>query len=254
MDEYLTILTHDLHKIKTKNYSKHSDSLPDKMMKIADSVASMISRNMGEFENKTHTPYRRTILSFKSNSIDRISKIQLTNVLTNLFSEKDPIKLHEKILDSNELNSFNEAQNHPFTSLKYHLLLTCALYYNLKRGHKWYQLHLHENPQKCNQFQIIYKDLDSCREWVLLPSSGLSRVQAKFHDTWDRRLETIIEDESIDNLLSRTASWSMALAIMEEVNQRRISLNKRQSNQSTINIRTMNLRRAGSRARDDHQG
>ena len=251
MNEILTILKHDLHKIKTSNYTKHSDSLPDKLMKKADSIASMISRNWMKFENKTHSPYRRQFFSFKSRQIDKISKIQLTQELTTLFSETDPFKLHSNILNSTILNKYNEAQDHPFTSLKYHLLLTCALYYNFKLGLEWYQLYLHENPKNRCEFQVIFKD--TSREWTILPS-GMSRVQAKFHDTWDRRLVTSIEDESLSNLLSRVGSWSAALAIMEEYDQRRISLLKTQLTHKNINVRKTNLRRAGLQARDDHQG
>jgi len=252
MEGIITILKHDLHKIKTKNYASHEDSLPDELMKQADSISSRISRNWMKFLNKKHSPHRRKYFSFKSNKINRINKITLQQEITKLFTETDPIKLHFNILESSALNMFSEAQDHPFTSLKYNLLLTCAFYYNLTRGFTWHQLYLHENPKKRSQFQVIYKDTN--REWALVPDSGLSRVNLKFHDTWDRRLTTSIEDETLSNLLSRIASWSAALAIMEEYDQQRIELKKYLRNEINQSNRKMNERRAGSRARNDHQG
>ena len=247
----MTVLKHDLHKLKTAQYTSHSESLTDKLMKQADKVASMMSRNWMQFENKSHSPYRRCFISFRKKTMDRISKIQLTQELTTLFSETDPLKLHASILQSTTLNMYNESQDHPFTSIKYHLLLTCAIYYNLTLGYEWYQLYLHENPQNRSQFQVIYKD--ASREWTILPS-GMSRVQTKFHDTWDQRMIEVIDDEALDNLLSRVGSWSAALAIMEEYYQRSIKLNIHQQDPEDFKEKKMKQRRVGISAHNDHQG
>ena len=101
--------------------------------------------------------------------------------------------------------------------MKFHILLSCAIYHNLRNGIPWSKLYLAENAEKRSEFQVIYKD--ASREWALVPESGLSRVHLKFHETWDRRLKQSIggKNQVLNNLLSRIGSWSAALALMEEI-------------------------------------
>ena len=73
-----------------------------------------------------------------------------------------------------------------------------------------------ENPEKRSEFQIIYRD--DCREWALIPDSGMSRVRPKFYETWERRTEPSLggENRILSSLLLHIGSWSAALAIIEE--------------------------------------
>ena len=113
------------------------------------------------------------------------------------------------------MNRMTSVASSPFSSLKYHILLACAIYYNLKNGINWHELYLAENVKNRSEFQVIYKD--ARREWALVPESGMSRVRLKFSETWDRRLENSIggEDLDLEAFLSRLSSWSAALAAME---------------------------------------
>ena len=69
-----------------------------------------------------------------------------------MFNETDPYKLHLLILSSDLLNKFSEVRVFPYTSFKYHLLLTCSLYWNLKNNNSWKQLYLTENQEVDSQF------------------------------------------------------------------------------------------------------
>ncbi|MHC1591572.1 MAG: hypothetical protein ACXQS8_05760, partial [Candidatus Helarchaeales archaeon] len=108
----------------------------------------------------------------------------------------------------------------PFTSLKYHVLLATAIYFNLKNGFKWHQLYLAENKEPQSEFQVIYRD--QCREWAVLPHAGMSRVHPQFHQTWKRRTIKSIGGESqlLESILSRIGSWSAALATIEDASRK----------------------------------
>ncbi len=132
-----------------------------------------------------------------------------------IFVEKDPSRLHSLILNSKILNKFAESRLHPHTSYKYHLLLTCAIYWNFKNASKWKQLYLCENGKMQSQFQVIYKDED--RVWALTPEAGMSRVSPEFCKAWVRRTQLSLGgDDTLDGLLSTIKSWSAALATIED--------------------------------------
>ena len=136
-----------------------------------------------------------------------------------LFQESDPLKLHTAILNSKLLNLYAEARRFPYTSLKYHILLTCALYYNFKSGFKLKDLYLCENHPNESLFQVIYRD--ATRKWAILPNcqaKGLSKLYPKFYTTWDRRKDQSIggEHQIFAELLSTIGSWTAALATLEE--------------------------------------
>jgi hypothetical protein len=213
----LQVLKHDLHKVRTPDYTSHKDALPDPLQKEADKVASRLSRNWEkrEFEVKS---FRWSLIKPNLGTTGRDRARDLRQEVTDLFKETDPVTLHEKILQSEVLNHYVEAREFPFTSLKYHLVLAGALYYNLKKGGKWHRLYLCENAPVESEFQVIYKD--DRREWSLQVNSGfgLARVRLKFYETWDTRIESSIGgvNRVFDQLLSRIGSWSAALATIDD--------------------------------------
>ena len=217
MNEFLVILRHDLHKLQIQGALPHSKALIGDM-KIIDGVASRFSRNgdKKEFNNDNNLYLRDSyILKYNKNEIrNQINKKR--NEISKLFQISDPIKLHSQILESKILNRFSEARQFPYSSYKYHLLLTCALYCNAKNGHSWKKLYLAENKEFDSPFQIILKVKD--REWALLPAGGMSRVSPIFSTTWVRRTELSLGgvDRFLDGLLSQINSWSAALGTIED--------------------------------------
>ncbi|MHA1381669.1 MAG: hypothetical protein ACTSRG_25145 [Candidatus Helarchaeota archaeon] len=220
MQELLVILRHDLHKLKIKGYKLHNEALINKDMIMADCVSSWFSR-----PNSCKDFDKNNKLFLRKSYFLRYDKIQLENninqtkdELFKLFNEKTPEKLHKKVLKSKILNFFCEARSFPYTSYKYHLLLTGSIYWNLLHNYRWQDLYLCENEKVESQFQIIYKDSD--REWALSPTKGMSRVSPKFSITWNRRIKQSIggENRPLDGLLSQIQSWSTALATIEDWN------------------------------------
>ncbi|MFX0133511.1 MAG: hypothetical protein ACFFDN_07705 [Candidatus Hodarchaeota archaeon] len=217
MKEMLKILKHDLHKLKIRNFKPHKEALTEFEMKKADGVASWFSRNgkKQDFDMNNRLYVRDSYVVKINKNIIKNEIQKKREKIHEIFRETDPLKLHSLILKSKLLNKFAEAQIYPYSSFKYHLLLTCAFYWNLKNKNEWQKLYLCENAKPESIFQIIYKDED--REWALLPNGGMSRVFPEFSKTWVRRMQISIGGDIIlDGLLSQIKSWSAALATIED--------------------------------------
>ena len=135
MDEengILSVLRHDMHKIRIVGAPSHKDSSIDSYSKEADAVAAYISRNFLKepFEND---PYRKSLVFQTRNLLNPRTLVNQHRLeAAQLFGEMSPFQLHNAILHSQLLNLFSEARDCLYTSLKYHILLTCSLYYNFK--------------------------------------------------------------------------------------------------------------------------
>ncbi|MHA1650408.1 MAG: hypothetical protein ACTSYB_09445 [Candidatus Helarchaeota archaeon] len=217
--EMLAILRHDLHKIRTKGALKHKAALQDELARRADGTAAWMSRNFLREKFRRHL-YRTSLIFPMRNLTNSRTLANLHRVeAASLFQETDPFKLHAAILRSKLLNLYAEARRFPYTSLKYHILLTCALYYNFKSGFGLKDLYLCENHPSESPFQVIYRDAKM--EWALLPqcqSEGLSKLYPKFYMTWERRKYQSIggEHQTFAELLCTIGSWTVALATLEE--------------------------------------
>jgi hypothetical protein len=218
LKEILSILRHDLHKLKIRGFKPHVEALLEPAMKQADGIASWFSRNGGKEEfdvnDRLHVRCSYLLKVEKKRIENQINKKK--EELFEIFKEKDPFVLHSRILKSKLLNKFSEARQYPYTSFKYHLLLTFAIYFNSLHAVDWNKSCLCENGKVESPFQVIYKDEN--REWALLPREGMSRVFPEFSKTWVRRIKPSIggEDHVLDGLLSQIGSWSAALATIED--------------------------------------
>jgi hypothetical protein len=217
--EFLKVLQHDLHKIRVLGALPHQLAMPDRKAHTADALAAWLSRNFLR-ESFEKTLYRKSLI-FPLRNFQNPRNIvnQHRMELTDLFSETDAFRLHDSILQSKLINLFSEARSYPYSSLKYHILLTCAFYYNLKQDYKWKNLYLCENLTPESPFQIIYQDSE--RLWAILPGkqhNGLSRIWSYFHLSWDyRKRDSLGGDYRIlSGVLSFIGSWSAALANIED--------------------------------------
>ncbi|MHA1651755.1 MAG: hypothetical protein ACTSYB_16300 [Candidatus Helarchaeota archaeon] len=217
--EILAILRHDLHKIRITGALKHRAALQDELARRADGTAAWMSRNFLR-ENFRKQLYRNSLIFPMRNVTNTRTLANLHRVeAASLFQETDPLKLHAAILRSKLLNLYAEARRFPYTSLKYHILLTCALYYNFRSGFGLKDLYLCENQSTESPFQVIYRDLT--REWALLPhcpSKGLSKLYPNFYTIWERRKYQSVggEHQTFAELLCTIGSWTVALATLEE--------------------------------------
>ena len=217
--EFLQVLRHDLHKIEAPGALAHGAAIPDDAAREVDGVAAWLSRNFlrEPFMDKL---YRKSLI-FPMRNLENPRALinQHKAEVAELFEESDAVQLHEFVLTSKLLNFFSEAGHYPYTSLKYHILLTCALYFNLTQNYKLNELYLCENSPVTSPFQVIY--IDGARTWAILPKrreDGLTRVQARFCTSWDRRRELIFGGDYriLGGFLSSIGSWSTALAVIED--------------------------------------
>jgi len=216
--EILQVLRHDLHKVRIIGALTHSVALPSELAKKADGIAAWLGRNF--LREPFETTYYRKSLVFRNLNLYNLRTLANQNrlELSDLFSESDDIKLHQAILNSKLLNLYSEARSFPYSSLKYHILLTCALFYNLCNGFELNDLYLCENCPPKSPFQIIYHD--SIRVWALVPQKegALSKFSPKFYTLWERRQKLSIggDYQILDALLSLIGSWTVALALIED--------------------------------------
>jgi len=217
-DEFLQVLRHDLHKVRIAGALAHKVALPSELAHKADGIAAWSSRNF--LKEPFETTYYRKSLVFRTLNLynPRTLVNQHRLELSNLFTENDARNLHQAILNSKLLNLFSEARKFPYSSLKYHILLTCALYYNFCKGFEPSDLYLCENLPSESPFQIIYHD--SAHDWALLPQKqdALSKFSPKFYISWERRQKLSIggDCQVLDALLSGIGSWTVVLAFLED--------------------------------------
>jgi hypothetical protein len=218
-EEIFEVLRHDLHKVHIIGAAPNKLAMSNELGSQADGIAAWMGRNFLKepFENSS---YRKSL-------IFRLENMQPSRILVNqhrrevdsLFKTEDPFKLHEAILTSKLLNGYSEARQYPYSSLKYHLLLASALFYNLKQGTQMKELYLCENLTYESPFQVIYRDSE--REWTLLPHQsldGLSKLYPRFSLTWVRRRKLSIggDHQILNGLLTTIGSWTVALALLED--------------------------------------
>ncbi len=216
------ILSHDLHKLRIEGALAHKSAMPNSLAQRADAVAAWLGRGSEHYfhEQFEVSNYRKSLIfPLRNPQVSRRMIGQHRAEIKDLFKESDPYHLHEEILVSKLLNFYKEAREYPYGSLKYHILLTCAIYYNFYNNYKLKDLYLCENvPVDC-PFQIIYRDAQ--REWSLIPhrkTRGMSRVWDKFHKTWMCRRKICIggEHRVLDGLLSCIGSWTVALTTIDD--------------------------------------
>lgn len=218
-EEFIKVLRHDLHKIQITGALPHKIAMPNKQAREADAFAAWLGRRFlpNRFEKSL---YRQSLIFPLRNyqnprTLENLHKSEVED----LFNQLDPMKLHASILQSKLLNLYCEARNYPYSSLKYHILLTCALFYNLKNSFHLNQLYLCEDLSVDSPFQVIYQDEE--RIWSIMPghkADGLSRIWPKFHHTWDYRVKLSIggDHRILAGILSSIGSWTTALATMED--------------------------------------
>ncbi len=217
--DFLRVLQHDLHKVRIPGALPHKVAMPNKLAREADALAAWMGRNFLR-ESFERSFYRKSLIfTVRNFQNPRTLVNQQKAEVFDLFKGSEAVPLHAAILTSKLLNYYNEARFYPYSSLKYHILLTCALYYNFKRGYELRNLYLCENVSEDSPFQVIYRD--QRRRWSLLPlqkRNGLSRLWPKFYRSWDYRKKMSLGGDYrvLGGLFSSISSWSVALASLED--------------------------------------
>ena len=220
-EEIRKAILHDSHKVfKTKHGTKHLFISDIKLNTSADKDAGKLSRPFiatkrgemsGEYLNKSFV--------FEKNYIEKDRKRLGEFIDTYLNNNKNVEILHERLLNDNILSNFNEITSMPYTSLKYHTLLTVALHYNYLIGRDLKDLYLnYSNEIPKERFTIIFR-FDS-HYFVINNDIDGGRIGSKattnFGDTINRIGYHIDLPDFIIENLKRTRSWSVGLQYLED--------------------------------------
>ena len=234
-DPLLVAYRHDAHKLMRESHSAASktfEAVPvnQTVPHGADADAAALSRPSGSPTQtvETHVTHDRLSLLDSSTHGTSIDARTLSASLPELLIQDDPEQLHHTWLTSAIAREFNESVYYPYTSLKYHTLLVAALLDNYRSGHEFGTLQLVVDPPEdiiphrtiftAARFSLRLAAAETNRPTASLgnhPSQSWAR-------TWTQLTSHPLETDQnkfnmvLDANLRRIASWSTALAYLED--------------------------------------
>ncbi|SEH53652.1 hypothetical protein SAMN05192561_10581 [Halopenitus malekzadehii] len=250
-DPMVAVYRHDVHKMNGRRHGSgaevyHGVPVNEAVPRGADGDAALLSRPPGEPEQTVanHSfPYRLSLLTGESaTEPDRIEAAGNGGFRSLVVSDDAP-RLHATWLTSDVAAAFNESVYYPYTSLKYHVLLTAALLSEYRAGRSFDELFLAVWPGEPTAADAdVEAALDSgvvspyrTVLWSPLvtlavtsdpgdrPAARLGPGPARsFADVWSRLSQEPFDvDEArewmvLDAQLRRLRSWSTALQYIAE--------------------------------------
>lgn len=153
--------------------------------------------------------------------------------LDRLFHISDPEKMLEEWLDSYTIAGFNESYFSPYTSLKYHTLITVSLVNNRLNDYEYDQLYLHLIKNGERDFYTIYDDKritmkiapmdlfdsDTSKIAFRKENGTVEKGWMHFGRTWARLTDIFEVSKHLDACLRQMRSWSTALQFIEDVKE-----------------------------------
>jgi hypothetical protein len=154
-----------------------------------------------------------------------------TQEIRELIEPTDPARLHRRWLHSDRAGTLNESLFYPYTSVKYHVLLTAALLAAYRDGVEFADLHLEARQSGKIQAHRTILHTPELRLRLTADPTGTHaplgpRPAPNFADTWARLSGQPLEVDSdrrwrlLDTQLRRLRSWSTALAYIEDYTTR----------------------------------
>lgn len=246
----LETFRHDRHKTVGRS---HRDSEDPDVMFGADDFAGSLSRpsppptgkRRERLENRGDTShYRISLLTRNSlHNFDAINLQNLEDEIDELFggikmynrrnkTEEDLERVQGRWLNDYLPALFNETFFYPYTSLKYHTLLTAALVNTRLNDNEFSNLYLHLYPYNRDtepDHYTIYRSPSTGPTLKLAPlrhgdSLGTAKLPTNsqegwmgFGDTWSRLTSIENVEPHLDAVLRGRRSWSTALQLMEDV-------------------------------------
>ena len=254
----VAVYRHDVHKLRLRQHARADDEyhgvpVNETVPHGADADAALLSRPPGDPEQtvSNHSSrYRLSLLTGESAIEPRRIKAAADGGFHELIVPDDPARLHATWLTSDVAPAFNESVYYPFTSLKYHVLLTAALLSAYRDGRRFDELYLTAYPGEpaaadatdveplASDDAALASDVVSPHETVLWspfvtlavtsdpgdrPAAPLDAGPARsFADVWSRLSgQPFASDETravmmLDAQLRRLRSWSAALQYIED--------------------------------------
>jgi hypothetical protein len=231
------VYRHDVHKARMRSH-EHAEGMfrgipVNREVPLGvDGDAAMLSRPRGSPEQTVanHESWLRVSLLTGSTGASVGPVGEIGAALYDVVSIDDPEELHAAWLGAPVPALFSESPYYPYTSLKYHTLLTAALLDNYRTGAGFEDLFLavsrgddaevipHRTVLSLPGFDLhVTSDPDG------RPAARLGDVPARsFADVWARLPELPFDVDRerrwrvLDAQLRRVRSWSVALQYVEE--------------------------------------
>jgi hypothetical protein len=200
----------------------------------ADGDAARLSRPAGDPTQTVanhQSPRRLSVLTGDTTVADQRDMSEAAAIRA-LVTVDDPEAAHRAWLDTWVASQYNEALYHPYTSLKYHTLLTAALLSNYRAGATFADLWLAVDDPGCEPTPhrtILQTERLSLRITATpgdRPAARLGAAPARsFADVWSRLpagplpVDASRQARLLDAQLRRIRSWSVALQYIEEYQQ-----------------------------------
>ena len=227
---------HDVHKLRGRAHDDASDEFADVSVNEsvplgADGDASMLSRPRGKPQTtlEAHQSPFRLRIDTGETTVERASVAAVHEAVRDLVRIDDADVAHAAWLGSDVAAAFHEAIQLPYTSLKYHVLLTAALYANYRTGADFDDLYLvvDEPSEAVTPHRTILHVGDvSLRLDADARGRPATRLGSKptrsFADVWARLPDHPLDADAsrdhrvLDAQLRRLRSWSTALQYIED--------------------------------------
>ena len=235
VDPLLAAYRHDEHKLRGRAHTAGADTVAgvrvnETVPRGADADAALLSRPRGDPEQTVANhclPSRLSLLTGAPTRQTNIDEAAIQTAIRDLITIADPAAAHRAWLDSWVATLYNESLYYPYTSLKYHVLLTAALLANYRAGATFGDLQLVvDDPDRepVPHRTILATDVLALRLTHDTDESGAPlgpRPVRSFADAWSRLpeqplpVDDLRECRLLDAQLRRIRSWSTALQYIE---------------------------------------
>lgn len=232
MTDLQDVYRHDAHKFTGESHRHATETFAGVEVNQpvpygADADAAALSRPTGDPTPTVEQHLSRFSLSLLTGESE-ISRTEATinRDIRELLTESDPERTHERWLESDVTTLFNESPYHPYTSLKYHTLLVCALYDAYRSGVSFGDLRLTVDPPNnlVPHRTIFTSDSFALRITPETDAHGAgfgSTPQQSWGSVWSRLPEHPLDTSqkwqmTLDANLRRIRSWSTALQYIED--------------------------------------
>ncbi|MFP9191385.1 hypothetical protein ACLI4Q_06970 [Natrialbaceae archaeon A-CW1-1] len=246
----IAVYRHDVHKLRGRSHEAADDEVAgvrvnETVPRNADRDAALLSRPPDEPEQTMGNHLSPTRLSLRTGEPVTTGLPTLGAPKTRaLVTPTDPEQLHAEWLTSSVAAGYNESIYYPYTSLKYHTLLTAALLSNYRAGYAFEECWLvatsspEDDDNRTAMAAQESADVTPYRTVLWTPVMALhvtgepagrpatrlaGEPSRSFADVWAQLPEHPLDTDGerrwrlLDAQLRRIRSWSVALQYIEEV-------------------------------------
>ncbi len=214
-NEIRIAILHDTHKI----FRSRHDISTQKLSSNADMLASKLSRPIVAIKKDTMSGeyLNKSFVFEKHNNEKNRREFEKYYIKEYLETKESTQTLHNKLLKDKVISNYNEITSMPYTSLKYHLLITTALHYNILMKNDFKDLYLNYTKDIIEPYSIIFNFNE--HNFVINNDKKGSRIgyisTTNFGDTINRLYKLPFPEFIVENL-KRIRSWSIGLQYLED--------------------------------------